>query len=200
MSYQQTGFAAIRRRASWLALLCVLASPSVHAQVNIDQNKTPALIYENDCAACHKAIRGLASGRSRGALAAYLAQHYTSSDSQAAALAAYVLANGGGVGPPPSRRDLLGAQPRDAAGRSQNRVPAQGLGRRQGRTARRPAAPQKPAAPSAPSNPGPATATVTPAAAAGPSEPAAAPSTPPAAPATAKPAAAPSAAGDDIAD
>jgi hypothetical protein len=209
MSNQQTGFAeigALRRRAPLLALLAVLAPSTVHAQVNIDQDKTPAHIYESDCAVCHKAIRGLANGRGRTALTAYLTEHYTSSDSEAAALAAYVLSGGGGVGHPAPGRDLLAAPDlrRDAAGtssdreqrRSQNRLPARERGRRPSRAIRRSAVPQKPAAASGipASNHGPATATVAPAA------PAAAPSEPPATPATVKPGHAPSGVSDNIPD
>jgi hypothetical protein len=218
MSNQQTGFAqigALRRRAPLLALLAVLAAPAVHAQVNIDQDKTPAHIYESDCAVCHKAIRGLANGRSRTALTAYLTEHYASSDSEAQALAAYVLSSGGGVGrvgSPASGRDLLAApiMQRDAAGtssdrlqrRSQNRLPAREGGRMQSRAMRRPAAPQKPAATSGipASNRGPATATVAPVAPVAPTAPAAGPSEPSAAPATLQPGDSPSGVRDNIPD
>jgi len=213
MSNQLTGFAeigALRRRAPLLALLAILAAPAVHAQVNIDQDKTPAHIYESDCAVCHKAIRGLANGRSRTALTSYLTEHYTSSDSEAAALAAYVLSGGGGVGRPALGRDLLAApaMQRNAAGapsdraqrRSQNRLPARERTRRQGRAMRLPAAPQKPAATSGvpAANPGPATATVAPAAPVPPAAPAAGPGERPAAPA--KPSNAPSGVNDNIPD
>jgi hypothetical protein len=213
MSNQQTRFAqigALRRRAPLLALLAVLAPPAVHAQVDIDQDKTPAHIYESDCAVCHKAIRGLANGRSRTALTAYLTEHYTSSDSEAAALAAYVLSGGGGVGSPASGRDLLAApnMQRNAAGtsseqrRSQNRLPARERGRRQGRAMKRSAVPQKPAATSGipASNRGPATATVAPAAPVRPAAPAAGPNEPSAAPVTVQPGEAPSGVSDNIPD
>jgi len=208
MSNQQTRLiGALRRRAPLLALLAVLAPPAVHAQVNIDQDKTPAHIYESDCAVCHKAIRGLANGRSRTALTSYLTEHYTSSDSEAAALAAYVLSGGGGVGRPALGRDLLAApdMQRNAAGtssdraqrRSQNRLPARERTRRQGRAMRRPAVPQKPAATSGvpAANPGPTTATVAPVP---PAAPAAGPGERPAAPA--KPGNAPSGVNDNIPD
>jgi hypothetical protein len=70
------------------------------AQVNIDQGKSPAEIFANDCAACHKSTRGLANGQNSLALSSFLREHYTASKDQANALAAYVLANGGGSGPP----------------------------------------------------------------------------------------------------
>jgi hypothetical protein len=89
-----------RRFASATILLAVLAAPAARAQVNIDQGKAPAQIYESDCAACHKSMRGLANGRSASALTSFLTEHYTSSSKEAAALAAYVLGGGGGVGTP----------------------------------------------------------------------------------------------------
>jgi hypothetical protein len=86
--------------ASAMILLAALAPAAGYAQVNIDQGKAPGQMYDSDCAACHKSIRGLANGRGASALASFLTEHYTSSAKQAAALAAYVLANGGGVGTP----------------------------------------------------------------------------------------------------
>ncbi len=96
----------VRSVALATVLSAVLAPPLAHAQVNIDQDKTPASIYQSDCAVCHKSARGLANGRGSSALASFLAEHYTSSQQEAAALAAYVLAGGGGAGTPaPVRAD-----------------------------------------------------------------------------------------------
>jgi hypothetical protein len=67
------------------------------AQVNIDQGKSAAEMFNGDCATCHKSAKGLANGRNSGALAGFLREHYTSSAQQAASLAAYVL--GAGAGP-----------------------------------------------------------------------------------------------------
>lgn len=179
--------AALRRLAAGSAVLAALAPPVVHAQVNIDQDKTPAHIYASDCALCHKSIRGLANGRSRAALTGYLAEHYTASEAEAASLAAFVLSAGGGVGRPVPAHNALTV--RDTAGgrdarRSQNRLPAAERGGKQRRVIRRPAQ-QKPAG-------GPTTATAAP--------PTVAPSKPPAAaaPATAAPSGGP--ASDNIAD
>ena len=90
----------VRRFASAMIVLAALAPPAAHAQVNIDQGKAPAQIYDSDCAACHKSMRGLANGRGASALTSFLTEHYTSSAKEAAALAAYVLGGGGGVGTP----------------------------------------------------------------------------------------------------
>lgn len=89
-----------RRFVSAMIMLAALASSAVHAQVNIDQGKAPAQIYDSDCAACHKSIRGLANGRNPSALASFLSEHYTSSAKEAAQVAAYVLGGGGGIGTP----------------------------------------------------------------------------------------------------
>ena len=58
--------------------------------MNIDQGKSPADIFANDCAACHKSTRGLANGQNSLALSSFLREHYTASKDQANALAAYV--------------------------------------------------------------------------------------------------------------
>jgi hypothetical protein len=92
------GIAVIRGLAATLGLAIALAPALARAQVNIDQDKSPAQIYAGDCAACHKSIRGLANGRSAGALAGFLSEHYTASAKEAAVVAAYVLASGGAVG------------------------------------------------------------------------------------------------------
>ena len=105
----------VRSVALATVLLAVLAPPLAHAQVNIDQDKTPASIYQSDCAVCHKSVRGLANGRGHSALTEFLTEHYTSNQQEAAALAAYVLAGGGGTGTPaPVRGD--NPKPDTAAG------------------------------------------------------------------------------------
>ncbi|MGH6677078.1 MAG: hypothetical protein ACRECE_12755, partial [Xanthobacteraceae bacterium] len=97
----------VRSIAPAIVLFAVLIPPLAHAQVNIDQDKTPAHIYASDCSVCHKSMRGLANGRGSSALTGFLAEHYTSSEQEAAALAAYVLAGGGGTGSPAPARDAL---------------------------------------------------------------------------------------------
>jgi mono/diheme cytochrome c family protein len=105
-----------RRFACAMILLAALAPPAAHAQVNIDQGKAPAQIYDSDCAACHKSIRGLANGRAAPALTSFLTEHYTSSSKEAAALAAYVLSGGGGVGTPaPTHAPKLKPEPTTAS-------------------------------------------------------------------------------------
>jgi hypothetical protein len=92
--------AVFRGVAAVIGLLAGLAPKLVHAQVSIDTGKTPADIFALDCATCHKGARGLAHGKSSAELASFLAEHYTSSKDQAAALAAYVMGAGGGDAAP----------------------------------------------------------------------------------------------------
>ena len=105
-----------RSLAPAIILLAALVRPAAYAQVNIDQGKAPAQIYESDCAACHKSMRGLANGRGASALTSFLTEHYTSSSKEAAALAAYVLSGGGGVGTPaPVRSPTMKPEPATAS-------------------------------------------------------------------------------------
>ena len=120
----------------FVGLLPVLA----HAQTNIDQGKSPAEIFSNDCATCHKSARGLANGRGSSGLASFLAEHYTASKDQAAALAAYVMGAGGGdavpasqghgAKPAPDRNRAAveetkpGVQPARQSGKPEERTPA----------------------------------------------------------------------------
>jgi hypothetical protein len=73
----------------------VLVTAVASAQTNIDQGKSPAQIFSEACAGCHKATRGLANGKNNLTLSLFLREHYTASREQAAALAAYVLGAGG---------------------------------------------------------------------------------------------------------
>jgi hypothetical protein len=88
------------RLAPAIGLFAALLPAAAHAQVNIDQGKSAAQIFANDCAACHKATRGLANGRNSLTLSSFLREHYTASREQAAALAAYVLGAGGAESAP----------------------------------------------------------------------------------------------------
>jgi hypothetical protein len=89
------------------------------AQTNIDQGKSPAEIFANDCATCHKSARGLANGRGSSGLASFLVEHYTASKDQAASLAAYVMGAGGGEAAPAARG------PKPASAPDRNRASAE---------------------------------------------------------------------------
>ena len=114
----------IRHLAATIGLLVVLAPAIASAQTNLDQGKSPGQIFASDCAACHKAARGLAKGKDGGSLTEFLRQHYTTSREQAAALAAYVLR--GGVEPPPkpAAEHARASAEEPKAGRRQSRSEA----------------------------------------------------------------------------
>src|SRR5580704_174986 len=92
-------FSVFRCPAPVIALVVTLVLgliPAIaRAQVNIDQGKPAAELFESDCATCHKTARGLAAGKNSLMLSSFLREHYTASRDQAAALAAYVIGVGG---------------------------------------------------------------------------------------------------------
>ena len=98
-----------------LALSLAAVAPMALAQTNIDQGKTPAEIFANDCAVCHKTPRGLAAGKNSLMLSGFLREHYTASRDQAAALAAYVLGAGGSGPAPPATAQKPGSDRTRAA-------------------------------------------------------------------------------------
>jgi hypothetical protein len=93
----------LRGIAPAIGLFVVLLPAVAQAQTNIDQGKSPAEVFANDCATCHKSARGLANGRGSSGLASFLVEHYTASKDQAASLAAYVMGAGGGEAAPATR-------------------------------------------------------------------------------------------------
>jgi len=114
---KETG--VFRGAASAIALFIGLVPVMAQAQTNIDQGKSPAEIFATDCATCHKSARGLANGRGSSGLASFLAEHYTASKDQAAALAAYVMGAGGGEAAPAARG------PKPASAPDRNRASAE---------------------------------------------------------------------------
>jgi hypothetical protein len=121
MGFREGGvFAGLTPKIGFVAALglgvLAMMPMQARAQVNIDQGKSPADIFANDCAACHKSTRGLANGQNSSALSSFLREHYTASKDQANALAAYVLANGGGSGPP--QKPVTAAEPKSSEPKS----------------------------------------------------------------------------------
>jgi hypothetical protein len=102
-----------------IGLFVGLLPAVAQAQTNIDQGKSAAEIFANDCGTCHKSARGLANGRGSSGLASFLVEHYTASKDQAAALAAYVMGAGGGDAVPAARG------PKPAAAPDRNRASAE---------------------------------------------------------------------------
>ena len=101
-----------RSVAPAIGLFMGLLPAMAQAQTNIDQGKSPAEIFANDCATCHKSARGLANGRGSSGLASFLVEHYTASKDQAASLAAYVMGAGGGEAAPATRGPKPASRPR----------------------------------------------------------------------------------------
>jgi hypothetical protein len=81
-------------------LVPAIVAGAAHAQVNIDQGKSPSEMFASDCATCHKGVRGLAVGKNSLMLSGFLREHYTASREEAASLAAYVLGAGGAEAAP----------------------------------------------------------------------------------------------------
>src|SRR5258705_12583683 len=78
---------------SW-TVACLAASLQISAadaQGNIDAGKTPAQIFGDTCAGCHRSAREL-----RRASASFLRSHYTAGSDEAAAMANYLAGVGGG--------------------------------------------------------------------------------------------------------
>jgi hypothetical protein len=67
----------------------VLIGTKAHAQ-NLDEGKSAAALFANGCTACHRSPRGLAKGRFRLTLFAFLQQHYSTSSSTAWELTSYL--------------------------------------------------------------------------------------------------------------
>jgi hypothetical protein len=81
-------------------LAFALAAPAV-AQENIDAGKSPAQLYAQNCALCHKTPHGLTKAVGAWGLQNFLRTHYTASRESAAAIAGYLATIDRGS--PPSR-------------------------------------------------------------------------------------------------
>ncbi|WP_036017156.1 hypothetical protein [Bradyrhizobium sp. WSM1743] len=67
----------------------VLTATAAVAQ-NLDAGKSPAKLFAEGCATCHRSPRGLAKGRFSLTLSWFLKDHYATSSDSAKALAAYL--------------------------------------------------------------------------------------------------------------
>jgi len=74
-----------------MVLALFMAVPAL-AQENLDAGKSPAQLYAQDCAICHKTPHGLSKAGGRWSLQNFLREHYTASRESAAAIAAYLTA------------------------------------------------------------------------------------------------------------
>ena len=98
------------RLMSWTVacLAAALQISAADAQGNIDAGKTPAQIFGDTCAGCHRSAREL-----RRASASFLRSHYTTGPQEATAMAQYLA----GVG-----SDTRAGQPKETA----KQTPAEG--------------------------------------------------------------------------
>jgi hypothetical protein len=83
----------VPRLMSWTVIGLAAASLQISAadaQGNIDAGKTPAQIFGDTCAGCHRSAREL-----RRASASFLRSHYTAGSDEAAAMANYLAGVGG---------------------------------------------------------------------------------------------------------
>jgi mono/diheme cytochrome c family protein len=72
--------------ASWVTILAPTILVSLAgAQGNIDAGRTPAQLFADTCAACHRSTRDI-----RRPTAGFLRQHYTAGSDEAAAIANYL--------------------------------------------------------------------------------------------------------------
>jgi hypothetical protein len=69
--------------------VAMLIGTAAHAQ-NLDEGKSPKALFDNGCTACHRSPRGLAKGRFRLTLFAFLKEHYSTSSDTAWALTSYL--------------------------------------------------------------------------------------------------------------
>ncbi|TQF34017.1 hypothetical protein [Bradyrhizobium sp. UNPA324] len=72
-----------------LAAAAVLTATVAAAQ-NLDADKSPAKLFADGCATCHRNPRGLAKGRFTLTLSWFLKDHYATSSDSAKVLAAYL--------------------------------------------------------------------------------------------------------------
>lgn len=73
-----------------VAAATVLTVTGAAAQ-NLDAGKSPAKLFADGCATCHRSPRGLAKGRFSLTLSWFLKDHYSTSADSARALAAYLV-------------------------------------------------------------------------------------------------------------
>lgn len=96
------------------AAVAVLTAAAAPAQ-NLDAGKSPAKLFADGCATCHRSPRGLAKGRFSLTLSWFLRDHYVTSSDSAKALADYLVSVDG---PSPRAAAKPGAKPSRSAPRA----------------------------------------------------------------------------------
>jgi hypothetical protein len=151
--------------ATVMFLVGCLAAVPVQAQ-NLEAGKSPSQIFAGTCSLCHKSSRGLLKTVPPGSLPGFLREHYTTSSDMASLLSAFLISNGatntryGGTQPADAKpeakpeakpaglseqldwqgRKLPGTTPRQDGAKPDDDGSSP-LAPRQGRNAKRPAAP-----------------------------------------------------------
>jgi mono/diheme cytochrome c family protein len=102
------------------AMVALIGTTGAQAQ-NLDEGKTAPRLFADSCATCHRSPRGLAKGRFRLTLFAFLKEHYSTSSDTASELAAYLAS----VDTPESSRSRTASgKPRPAKPRRPAHPPA----------------------------------------------------------------------------
>lgn len=96
------------------AVAAAVLTATVAAAQNLDAGKSPAKLFADGCATCHRSPRGLAKGRFSLTLSWFLKDHYATSLDSAKALAAYLQS----VDEPPPRAAVRPKKPARSAPRS----------------------------------------------------------------------------------
>lgn len=99
-----------------------MLTATVAAAQNLDAGKSPAKLFADGCATCHRSPRGLAKGRFSLTLSWFLKDHYATSPDSARMLAAYLESVDG---PPPRAAARPAKKPARSAPRPSNPVPSQ---------------------------------------------------------------------------
>jgi len=134
------------RSIAWAIAALALVCGGAMAQENLDSGKTPAELYAQDCAICHKSPRGLAQTGGILGVQAFLREHYTASREAAAAIAAYLQAvdHGPAASGKPAKRTA--AKPKEKGKPGEGATPAAKPAEAdQGKTGEAGAKPDKPA-------------------------------------------------------
>lgn len=80
----------VSRAVVLIGLLAAAGGTPAAAQDNLSRGKTVQRVYATDCGICHNNSRKLGASMSSRQLSGFLAQHYTTSRTEAAAIAAYL--------------------------------------------------------------------------------------------------------------
>jgi hypothetical protein len=104
----------LRRYLFVFGAMVALTGTAAQAQ-NLDEGKTAPRLFADSCATCHRSPRGLAKGRFRLTLYAFLKDHYSTSSDTASELAAYLASVDTPQSSRPARKPSRPTKPRAPA-------------------------------------------------------------------------------------